>query len=71
MRTLYITPISTTELAKQWDMDKNPLVALFGQEGYIQCTKEGKIDFFKNSVYSAKELVERNNVKIIRQANLG
>lgn len=67
MRTLYVKRTSTEELkSKGWPSVTFNLNNVFSNQCYIQCNKKGQVKWDKASVYHSEELIERNNVKIVK-----
>lgn len=64
-RKLYVKQTDIGELQLHWG--RKPIMASPGPY-YIQTTEKGKINWDKNGVYTANELIERNNVIIIKTA---
>lgn len=66
-RTLYVKVTDFHEISRRWGNNLALMLpnSLDSFLYFIQCTKEGKINWDRNSIYTIQELIERNNVKII------
>lgn len=62
LRTLYVKKVTRAEVVRQWNGIGPGLNSVYL---YVQCTKAGVINWNRNAVYKAEELIERNNVKIV------
>lgn len=62
MRILYLTKTDREELAKKWGFSVQNLKG----DLYVQCTKNKEVNWDKALVYSASELVGKENVKVIK-----
>lgn len=61
MRTLHVKKVTGNELvANGWPRGS------WMNGSYIRCNKKGVINWAKAPLYHPDELIERNNVKIIR-----
>ena len=58
---LNVKPTSNTELHEKWGFNPNLKGKLF-----IRCNAKGIINWEKALVYNANELIDRENVNIIR-----
>lgn len=66
MRTLYVKRTNYIEIKKNWGRNgcwpfNNPW-----EHYYIRCNKKGVVNWLANlPVFTASELIEKNNVKIV------
>jgi len=61
MKTLHVKEVSIRELMEHgW-----PVGAVLSAGKYIRCNAKGQINWDKAPIYTTKELIERNNVKIL------
>jgi hypothetical protein len=59
---LSLRKTSNAEITKQWGFDTH----LQHKSLYIQCNSKGEVNWDKASVYSAEELVGKDNVEILK-----
>lgn len=62
-RTLYVTSTTLRELYQhQWPVE----IIAPSPSYYVRCTIKGVVNWDKTLLYTADDLIERNNVKIIK-----
>jgi hypothetical protein len=70
MKTLHVKIVTRQQVVREWGLTPppnslfcdNPLGA---QQCYIRCNIKGVVNWEKAPIYSLKELIERNDVKIV------
>lgn len=60
---LHVKQTSISELTQKWQI--RPASFLRWEDIYIRCTAQGVVNWDTSNVYKAKELIERDNVKIL------
>jgi len=61
MRTLYVKPVKGRDINQNWRLESFHYSTTY----YARCNKLGVINWRTTLIYSAHELVPRNNVKIL------
>lgn len=62
-KKLNLKPTSNTELAEKWGLNFNP--SLRGKL-FVRCNSKGIVNWEKALVYNSDELINRENVNIIK-----
>lgn len=61
IKTLRVKKTSNSELSEKWNMFVN-----INSELYVRCNCKGQVNWDKTVVYRASELIEKNNVIIVK-----
>lgn len=62
-KRLNVIKITNKELAEKWEI---PVSMTRYEHYYVRCDSKGNVSWDKTLAYSADELVERENVKILK-----
>lgn len=69
MKRLHVTPVTLLQLAEHgWPMYPFAVKNLY-RGLYIRCSQRGKVNWDIAPVYTADELIERDNVRIVKIKN--
>jgi len=61
-KKLNVRKTNNSELSEKWGIPVN-----FSGDSFIRCNSKGEVNWEKSSTYSSTELIERNNVNLIKQ----
>lgn len=61
MKTLNVKPVTSMQVTEKWKIPM-PFVGV----RYIRCNAKGEVNWDKAPLFTAEELIERNDVKIIK-----